>query len=146
MFVTKIQSRIEGAYDLELLDNLKPFLLESLGHKKREIKTKTHQMWLLTFGVSIEASKIPNDLKDLIKVQSETSLSHSNSTEGLTPESSFAIPLSFGSIFSKKDAENKAKVADDRMTGSDDGKLKNALDMPQWELKTGDKRKGKFVM
>lgn len=46
----------------------------------------------------------------------------------------------------KKDAENKAKVADDRMTGSDDGRLKNALDMPQWELKTGGKRKGKFVM
>ena len=38
------------------------------------------------------------------------------------------------------------KFADDKMTGSEDGKLKNALDMPQWELKTGGKRKGKFVM
>ena len=128
MFVTKIQSRIEGAYDLELLDNLKPFLLESLGHKKREIKTKTHQMWLLTFGVSIEASKIPNDLKDLIKVQSETSLSHSNSTEGLTPESSFAIPLSFGSIFSKKDAENKTKSSPKSSAKSNAAKAKMSID------------------
>ena len=82
--VNKIQAQYEGSYTLELLEDLKPFLLEALGHKKREIKTKTHQMWLLTFEVNLESDKIPNEIRELIKTQTsyQRSLSHSSSSEG----------------------------------------------------------------
>ena len=82
--VNKIQGQYEGSYTQELLEDLKPFLLEALGHKKREIKTKTHQMWLLTFEVNLESDKIPNEIRELIKTQTsyQRSLSHSSSSEG----------------------------------------------------------------
>ena len=103
MAVNKIQAHYEGSFTLELLEDLKPFLVESLAHKKRDIKTKTHQMWLLTFGVSLEQDKIPNEIKDLIKSQAGTT-SMSHSSESLGPSTSnFAIPLSFGNYFAKKD-------------------------------------------
>ena len=102
ILINRLQSRYDGAFDLPLLEDLKPFLKASLAHKNQDIKSKTHQMWQLTFGASLK-DEIPSEFKDFFQVNLEESQSLSEKS------SSFAVPTSgFSSIFSKMATQTKA--------------------------------------
>ncbi len=101
--VNRLQSRYEGPFDLEFLANLQPFFKASLGHKKRDIKSKAHQMWQLTFAPVLKEDEIPNGIKDLLKAsQNDESLKSSSQsmTQSFT-DGDFAVPLSFTNILAK---------------------------------------------
>ena len=98
--INRLQSRYEGPFDVEFLEALKPFLSACLQHKKRDIQSKAHQMWQLTFGSVLKDDEIPNDIKDMLKTDAE-SLTRSNTSQSFNDAHDFAVPLNFTNILSK---------------------------------------------
>jgi hypothetical protein len=106
--VNKLQARYDGPFDAELLSELKAFVKSALNHPSRDIKSRTFQMWQLTFGASLKDADIPKEISNLLKLSHEfnvdTSSSSGSQSQDLNkPE--FAVPLSFGNIFEKKNKE-----------------------------------------
>ena len=125
--VNRLQSRYEGPFDLEFLTCLQPFFKASLGHKKRDIKSKAHQMWQLTFAPVLKDDEIPNAIKDLLKAsQNDESLKSSQSMTQSFTDGDFAVPLSFTNILAKTTTEVVAASQPKPMISSEPSNKKKA--------------------
>ena len=108
--LNQIQARYDGAFTLEFLVELKPFLLHSLSHTNRDIRSRAHQMWQLTFANSGDKESFPKDIKDVVKsyswgLSSDSSISSSSQGKEISNghESNMVISpvLNFGMLFDK---------------------------------------------
>ena len=103
----QIQTRYDGTYDKEFLQEVKPFLKSALSHSNREIRSRAHQMWQTTFGNYTKEEDIPAEIRDCLKNHSglslDSSISSSQALDGaIQTEKITNNPiLSFESIFDK---------------------------------------------
>ena len=119
--VNQIQARYEGKFTLEFLMELKSFFFISLSHSNRDIRSRAHQMWQLTFANSVKDEEIPKDIKDALRnysgvLSSESSISSSSQgQEGsslyktCTPRASNPL-LTFGNFFEKNKRVDASSV------------------------------------
>merc|ERR1719469_1810507 len=68
-----IQARYGGNYTNDFLLDLEDFLIAAFGYGKKIIKTKTNEMWQVTFGL-LPKSEVPPALASALKKCSNPSL------------------------------------------------------------------------
>ena len=105
--LNQIQTRYDGTYDKEFLEEVNPFVKSALSHSNREIRSRAHQMWQNTFGNCTKEEDIPAEIRDCLKNHSglslDSSISSSQALAGaIQTEKVTNNPLlSFESIFDK---------------------------------------------
>ncbi len=65
--VTLVQSRFAGQPTPDMLKTLEGFLCTCMSHPKRAIKTRSQQMWQVTFASVVKADDIPPEIASILK-------------------------------------------------------------------------------
>jgi hypothetical protein len=109
-----VQSRYTGPFNAALVGKLKPFLVATMGHEKRSLKTKAQQMWQLTFAASLKINEIPKEIADILRkslVLSSESSQSQDSGNAVTgePNSNGPLPTTFGSFLNRTPTKEMAK-------------------------------------
>ena len=80
-----LQSRYSGPVDAALAETLSPFLVVCMSHPRKYIKTKSQQMWQVTFASSLSVGEIPAEISTILKrsliLSSESTVSSGSSFE-----------------------------------------------------------------
>jgi len=71
--VLMIQARYSGNYSKDFLLDIEDFLVAAFGYGKKSVKTKTNEMWQVTFGL-LPKSEVPPALGSALKKCSNPSL------------------------------------------------------------------------
>ena len=64
---TLVQSRFGGPFDSSLAEKLLPFLVATMDHEKRPLRTKAQEMWHATFANSLRKTEIPKDVAGILR-------------------------------------------------------------------------------
>ena len=64
---TLVQSRFGGPFDSALAEKLLPFLVATMDHEKRPLRTKAQEMWHATFANSLRKTEIPKDVAGILR-------------------------------------------------------------------------------
>ena len=114
--INQIQTRYDGSFTLDFLTELMPFLKSALSHGNRDIRSRAHQMWQLTFGNTIKEENIPAEIADLLKnhsgvlFDSSVSSSQVQDSNRIQTENIAANPiLTFESFFDKRHSTGLVK-------------------------------------
>ena len=100
--VNQFQARFQGKYTPELLEELEPFVAAGMRHFNREVKTRTLQMWQLTFANALTKDQVPTDVRRALDDAAGilSSLDTSSSASPSLPMSTNTL-LNFAGVFDK---------------------------------------------